>query len=860
MPPKGPPSGGQQGKKRKDPPKQSTGAPKQHAAKRPRFDNGSKMRDARFLATQTTSKAFKNGELDVDKFVKSREYEIRALEQGLARSKKALTKRAFQQVPKELRRRTASHNVKRIPKRLRERGKREMVEDNTPTVTARRRKASRHMRLRLETVKKIRAMGAKRKSRKEEAEDGKVTVKSANESDKTSKTEQPGVVRTRAPKVKKATLTEPPVAKAKFRKRQVHKSWLPTHMFHTKRARMTLPKEPLWRFAIPMTPTAKSYRPTHRTASERGALCWDVSYMSTISLTGRETSIIGMLKQLGAGENDSSVWTAKGKKWRDGKRVMEFFLHEREIPHSPIAPVTVIWCASDSAESEEKCKRQVMLRVHPSAFLQLWEEVLRVAKIAKPAVMVEDLRFEMGSIDVTGPASTEALLSALWPALPSGQSEHAPGSPEHTFTHLHGLTNPASLPSGAVLAFDIQDPRLHHPPRLVKAPTAPDAQMKLLELIAEWPSDSCVTPTRIFDRKARVAASASLPSQKAINRRRTLAAPGEYPEPVAKDPRIPVMLYVLPSKPQSRNQQLTYRLLLPWKCVQPVWYSLMYTPLSTGQQPKFGGLDEQRQIALERGEHWFPADYPGTKAGWNWEVEESKKRRADWEKRPKAKRASWEAVDLRNGKNGEVGEGWACDWRILHEKTSEKTTAATQTESSTTALPAGLTQLPPSASRATSTAATTLLPVRIDLVTRGLPTPCARIYRLPTTSPKLRAAWLALHPSNQSTTHSQRKKAAPPAPAKNSKDIEAHVRQQRLAASLLAPPTAGAENYPACPGEEDLIGFVTSGNYDLGAGKGMGVGCVVLGKVDLEVKGEEDRLCIVRSAGVGMARLGRWEV
>ena len=40
----------------------------------------------------------------------------------------------------------------------------------------------------------------------------------------------------------------------------------------------------------------------------------------------------------------------------------------------------------------------------------------------------------------------------------------------------------------------------------------------------------------------------------------------------------------------------------------------------------------------------------------------------------------------------------------------------------------------------------------------------------------------------------------------------------------------------------------------------MGVGCVVLGKVDLEAKGEEERLCIVRSAGVGMARLGRWEL
>lgn len=736
------------------------------------------------------------------------------------------------------------------------------------------------MRLRLETVKKIRAMGAKRKSKKEQTEqsedgkeDGKVTVKPVRILDDNSKTDKPGVVKTRAPKVKKATLQEPPLAKVRFRKRQVHKSWLPTHMFHTKRARMTTPKEPLWRFAIPMTPTAKSYRPTHRAATERGALCWDVSYTSTISLSGREASIAGMLKQLGAGGNDSSVWTGKGKKWRDGKRVTEFFLHEREIPHSPIAPVSIIWCAFNPTEPEEKRNRQVMLRVHPSAFLQLWEEVLRVAKIAKPIVMVEDLRFEMGSIDVTGPASTEALLSALWPALPPGQSEHPQGSPEHTFTHLHGLTNPALLPSGAILAFDVQDPRLHHPPRPVKHPIAPDAQMKLLELIAAWPPDSRNDAAQIFDRKARVTASAALPSQKAINRRRALATPGEYPEATTKDPRIPVLLYVLPSKPHTRNQQLTYRLLLPWKCVQPVWYSLMYTPLSTGQQPKFGGLDEQRQIALERGEHWFPADYPGTKAGWNWELEESKKRKADWDKRPKAKRTSWEVVDLGNGKKGETGKGWACDWSILLEKTPEKPISdkpAGQSVPPTSTLPTVLTQLPPSSSLEvpnTAAAATTLLPIRISLITRGLPTPCARIYRLPTTSPALRASWLALHPSNQPTTASQRKKAAPPPTnphGKNSPNLPPHIRQQHLAASLLEPPKAHGEGYPACPGEEDLIGFVTSGNYDLGGGRGMGVGCVVLGKVEgelnLEKGGEEARLCIVRSAGAGVARLAKWEV
>jgi ribonuclease P/MRP protein subunit POP1 len=724
------------------------------------------------------------------------------------------------------------------------------------------------MRLRLETVKKIRAMGAKRRAKKDHKEDAKVT---GNDSAEAS---QPGRVKTRAPKVKKATLAEPPVVKAKFRKRQMHKSWLPTHLFHTKRARMTPPSEPLWRFAIPMTPTAKSYRPTHRAASERGALCWDVSYMSTISLDGREASIASMLKQLGVGKNDQAVWGAKGQKWRDGKRAKEFLLHERETPHAPIAPVTVIWCAPDLAETEEIRKRQVILRVHPSAFFQLWEEVLRVAKIAKPVVMVEDLRFEMGSIDVTGPASTEALLSALWPVSPlQDDSAALEGNPGHLFKQLHGLTNPALLPSGAVLPFEIQDPRLHHPPRLVQPPTSPDAPMKLLELLAAWPVDKHNDPATIFDRKARISASASLPSQKSINRRRTLATPGEYPEPIAKDPRIPVMLYVLPQTSQNRNQQLTYRLLLPWKCVQPVWYSLMYTPLSTGQQPKFGGVDEQRQIALERGEHWFPADYPGTKAGWNWEVEESKKRKADWEKRPKAKRTSWEAVDLGNGKKGEVGRGWACDWRRLIEGPPSKDPGSEDSnkQSSSTDLPPnGLTQLPPSINltllkKSPPPTDPTLLPVRINLISRGLPTPCARIYRLPTTAP-LRAAWLALHPANQPISASQRKKAAPPpsnVKGKSKADkTPSHICQQLLAASLLEPTRAGADAYPACPGEEDLIGFVTSGNYDLGAGRGMGVGCLLVSKLG-EVgdgEGEEARLCIVRSAGLGLARLARWEV
>ncbi|KAK3112993.1 Ribonucleases P/MRP protein subunit pop1, partial [Teratosphaeriaceae sp. CCFEE 6253] len=379
---KGPPNG-VNAKKRKEAPTSNPG----NASKRPKqTDHRQKTRDARTLSTQTSSAAFRNGELDVSSFVKSRAFEIRSLEEGMARSKKALNKRAFQQVPKELRRRTASHNVKRVPKRLRERGKREMADDNTPTVTARRRKPTSHMRLRLETAKKLRALGSKKKAEKTKTNpdavkvtDPKATVQAPRDAIKNQPSESRAAIKTRAPKVKKAILATPPVPKAKFRKRQIHKSWLPTHLFHAKRARMTAPSAPLWRFSIPVTPTAKSYRPTHRASHDRGAVAWDMSYFSTIQLEGRQDSLQGMLTAMGV--NDEQVKGRKGQRWRNGTRVLDTLVCERESPPGPIAPVTIIWCAvtgDETAAAVEagKQRRKVLIRVHPSAFFQLWGELL----------------------------------------------------------------------------------------------------------------------------------------------------------------------------------------------------------------------------------------------------------------------------------------------------------------------------------------------------------------------------------------------------------------------------------------------------------------------------------------------------
>lgn len=768
----------------------------------------------------------------------------------------------------------------------------QMAEDNTPTVSSRRRRPTRHMRLRIETLKRLRALGAQRRASKEKNAGVSPTT------DLTKATIQPGparaaVIEPRAPKVKTGHLCTAPVPKGKFRKRQIDKTWLPTHMFHAKRARMTSPKEPLWRFAIPMTPTAKSYRPTHSATHERGAVAWDMSYMSTIGLSGPQKSIEGVFKALGIGAfaSDAGLWSSKGQNWRDGSRTWQGFVLERETPRNPIAPVTVIWSSINGASQPvypdcDKRKRHAFIRVHPSAFAQLWTECVRLGKVAKPQISVEDLRFEIGSLEVNGPNATEALLGALKP-LAEDIAQREGGNTGRAWTRLAGLMDPGLLPANVILAFEIQDPRLHHPPQTIIVPQNASEQQALVELTATWAVDSSQISPALFDRGLRMKACTALPSQKSINRRKSAAMPGEYPEPMSTDPKVPALVY---SVSAGRRQASSWTVLLPWKCVQPAWYSLMYCPLSTGGQPRFGGLDEKRQIMFETSQPWFPGDFPGTKAGLDWELQQRQKRKDEWMRRPKSKRIKWDIVETGNFEPGEVGDGWSCDWERLlsgpistniavvnepstdssQEPTREDGSAAQPTQQGAPATPRPkLSHVPLASAREALKASmdvdmaanvtNPVINISLKSLTKGVPQTCARIYRLPSvdTCADLRREWLALHPRNVSRQKG-RKTSLPRLP----KDAPAHVVQRRLAQSLLERPQAGDSNYPSCPPEEDLIGFVTTGNLNLSEGRGSAVGNILLNRVmqDVRENGKDGRLCVVRNAGNSIGRLAEWEL
>ncbi|KAI4262666.1 MAG: hypothetical protein L6R42_002167, partial [Xanthoria sp. 1 TBL-2021] len=705
-----------------------------------------KQTEARTILTQASDKALnQNGELDVSAFVKAREFEIKAMEESMGASKRSLSSRAFQQVPNELRRRTASHNVKKVPKKLRKRAARE-------------------------TVDKLRKMHVRAKKKRAEAREQK------GGGSKPEKGDTPAV---HIRMLKKNTLSKPEQPAAKFRKRQKHKSWLPTHVYHAKRAHMTEPKHPLWRFAIPLSPTEKTFRKNHRAGSIRGCVAWDTSYMSTIGVEGVEASLLGLLRSLGVDEDALSG--NRMVKWRAGTRAWHGWVRERDGEKTWISEVVIVWCVQEgtlpagegSSMIIGKRKRRLFMRVHPSAFLQLWTEILKVAKIQRPSVMVEDLRFELGSVQLTGPGSTEALLAALKPVLKTNEEATVNAGAE-TWSSLGLVTNPSTLPQNAVLGFNVSDPRLRYPPQTFIPPASDSANDELLQVLAEWPPDKVKTPQSIFDRTTRLTASRLLPSQKAINRRKGDAPPGDFPSAAPTDPQIPVLLIV--SRSPTSGAQGSWTLLLPWKCVLPVWYHIMHYPLSTGGNPRFGCLEETRQIAFEQSIPWFPGDYPGTQAGWEWELAERAKKKADWEKRPKGKRIAWDSLELGKTTKGEIGLGWACDWDYLFNpkpapdpgtasQATTKDSAPTQEESAnpaqnlenpqgaeeTEVLPRPIHQVPLQQSARLITNPNLIPPtshditaVNLTLVSRGHPVTCARIYRLPASFPNLRSQWLAL--------------------------------------------------------------------------------------------------------------------
>ncbi|GAA5982659.1 hypothetical protein JCM10908_006736 [Rhodotorula pacifica] len=517
--------------------------------------------------------------LEVEKFAQARAFEISAMQRAMKTAKEAGTQRAFQSLPRHLRRRAASHNIRRLPERLRARARGEVPKDAAKPKRVTRSMLGRHR-------------------------------------------QRPGL---------KAEM---------FRKRQMNKMWLETHVWHAKRMHMT----EIWGHRLAERPTAKAFRASYR-ASQHGALVHDASYYQYFELEGPLEDLRVVLDEV----CDPAAISPASKRFSTGSRevTVDVFDPEATYPHGRLGPATFIWkpdaasegpIASTSTSPPPAVRLTVLVRVHPA--------VARSAALAFEHVILEKRlglsvalrRFdgEFLTFEITGQRSTEVVKAVLKP------TNSTDAETKEAWRKLDSHSGPAGVPAGMIFGFSVYDPRLSFPPRLDKQAPSGSTPLAPASQVAECPS--------FWDAKFRASIRKPRYRKRDLDARRSdNLVPGTALTPLAQDDRIPVLLSqrTISSASSAREHAISgWTLTVPSGWGMPFWSSLVYST------PRVGGLRERSQQYQEAQALRFPedaADTPGF-------VEHETRREADeksyWERRPPAKRPSY-------GKLGTVSP-----WRI----------------------------------------------------------------------------------------------------------------------------------------------------------------------------------------------------
>ncbi|ANB12984.1 Pop1p [Sugiyamaella lignohabitans] len=789
-----------------------------------------KLMQARSIIAQNTDDALVDGRLDVPSFIKSRQFEIERLESAMLSSKSSGKKRIFQSLPRVLRRRTASHNVKRVPKRMRERAAYEMQNDNDGLAST----------ISPNEKKKLKL---KRKAKQKEA--SKIMKSASQEMDAEVDVDEMDVDRELKDHELKASSVEPlgleesiddtiynlaenkkqadiananktdkffgiasdltginrlaiaPKGKPKFRSRQKDKVWLPTHVWHSKRCHM----ENIWQYSIPKTPTQKCYRATHRAAAfagpKAGTLAWDKSYFATFIIeSALQDLLLDILRRL-AGKMTPYNPDITQSRFTNGYRCWEGTLYDSD---KPIGPGLIYFNRPGLDDQGETHRPSFLVRVHPSiapATIDLLTRLKNEYDIGGGNLTFYDCRYSIGSIELLGPQSTNALISILRCA------DHN-SKVSKLWRSLAGLANPSSLPENAVLSFAVHDPRLFYPPhkpQLTKA--SKSSEDPLADLLGNWPYEDVTKTSSLFSIQGRERSVTNQLTLKELYKRKAGNEPGKHLSPQTNDPRIPIIL-------MRQKTKDGWTLLAPWGWILPIWFCLMHFP-----EVQVSGYTQEHQISYEHGRAHFPDDFPDTDVGNVVNLVKGKEAFAKWNGRPPAKRVAFDKIKTGNTGLGEHGNPFLCDWKFLAAVQNKSDSPDNDQPTSVAGNDSLLVDDETVERCVTTSGESHLLPittVHIKYIQRGSPHDRARIYRIPAKS-----VWEFV--------------------------VNAINNKQQVDLKQSLP----------CPSCDDLIGYITTGDFNLASGCGTGIG----GILDTHAK-KSSNYCLVRNVGTSTVRLARW--
>ncbi|KAJ3717095.1 POP1-domain-containing protein [Lentinula raphanica] len=548
------------------------------------------------------------GAIDVEKFAEARAFEINAMKNAIEAASSASTTRAWQVLPRHLRRRAASHNPRRVPLRLRDKARAEMDPLKKKVLGRAMPKLGKQRRLPREVV---------------------------------------------------------------FMKRQRDKKWLETHIWHAKRMKM----ENMWGYRLAVTPTEKAFRPSHR-ASTRGSILHDASYQSVIELKGPEVTLKAILEKC----CDVQDISPGAKRYTSGARVCKTHIYEpNRYPYGLICPVTIMWKAKPSsspppndaskfkkAKGKEKQTipppetndniRTVWIYFHPSPFDKVFSalrestsQILQAAGREGGILDVElaDIRGEIGIFEIMGPKSNQVLRGALSPVLTDASTDF-----KKFWASLGNIQSAGSVPTGMIIGFLVNDPRLRFPPKNAKVqlPTGSNASPP----IGVFPSAGLAT-SNIWEQSIRNQLKKPRYQPKEINERRSQnLIPGTPLHPIRQDDRVPVMLIQTSLQTATSNDS---EAIEGWTIIFPAGWSMAFFQQLTYTGTRVAGQRERKTQAFEAGAAYFPSDYPSTVAYRTYASTRAEGEMAKWTRTPPAKRVNYEKLGTRSP--------WVPDWKVV---------------------------------------------------------------------------------------------------------------------------------------------------------------------------------------------------
>ncbi|KAJ1946003.1 Ribonucleases P/MRP protein subunit pop1, partial [Linderina pennispora] len=525
--------------------------------------------------------------VDVTGFVESRSFEINALQRSLDNSSNNGMARAFQTLPRHLRRRAASHNVKRIPKRLRDKAISEMKKS---------------------------AMSSKKLDGT-----GKLTnAKSGNRYKRR---------RTRS-------------VREEYELRQRGKRWLETHVWHAKRMHM----EERWGTMVARTPNERSHRAAYRAAKEK-AFVEDVSYFAMLQVVGPQEQIVKALETMMA----KGVVTVAMERFLRGSRAAPVtFYRAGKAPLDCLGPALAIWKPQQSGDSSRTLWIRAHPAISASVVEEI-NKASQLQSCA--SVSVEDITTDLVAFELLGGQSTPLLASIISPNIcdPEGTggklvntiaNTPSPASlPEGSVIALR-IHDPR-------LKFPYKLEKTDERPTEHEQKELADLMLHWPKDTNQFSQDS--SDAGIWDiAQTRKDLERRVSEHQLNERRRDILVPGTKltPDPLI-DVTVPLLLIrtgpeaLLGSPSSTLDSEYVDSLAHGWTVLaprgwgMPLWLSFIFA----GARAQ--GYQERHHIAFEAGLPIFPLHWPGTRSYDDWVGPIAHDDYLRWSRRPMAKRENY---------------------------------------------------------------------------------------------------------------------------------------------------------------------------------------------------------------------------